>query len=156
MSGAGVGRIALVVASTALALGTGCGARSAADDRTAVVASTRTAEQEPRDTRISIETQKTGASVQVDVTGRGLRYRAGEAFERSDRWHVAASADGVPLRRLLNGPARVERRPTDGDDRLWDVTVAFSVAFAVPEGTSSIDVVVAEPGGRTANRHVGL
>jgi hypothetical protein len=100
-----------------------------------------------RPIEIVVLPKRAGGSLEVaiEVTGRG--HQEGEAFEDPDGWEIVArDFHGQELRRIMNGPGRVEREPVGNEDgSQWDVVVTHSVYFALPANVSKVAVRVAVP-----------
>ncbi|HET6612624.1 MAG TPA: hypothetical protein VFG83_11570 [Kofleriaceae bacterium] len=100
-----------------------------------------------RPVEVSVDARRVGASLYVVVTGIGRDHLAGERIEDPGAWQVTASAGGQALEAVVNGSAKIERRP-NGDplSRRWDVVVKFSVGFAMPVQAAEVAIAVAAPG----------
>ena len=98
---------------------------------------------------VAVEGKRVGSSLQVGVTGLGRARVAGGAFEDTRQWNVVATYQGQQLQRVLNGPTRVSRTPV-GDVRgsRWDVSVAFSIGFALEHHAEQVEVTVTPPESR--------
>jgi hypothetical protein len=94
--------------------------------------------------------KRVGSAVLLEIVGVGRGVSEGQDFEDPTNWEIQCSHQGRPLQRVVNGSARVERAPVGpahGDQ--WDVTVEYSVGFALPSDLASVDVDITAPG---ANR----
>jgi hypothetical protein len=70
----------------------------------------------------------------------------GAPFEDPTRWVISARDGEQELRRLVNGPIRIERQDVSaGGPERWDTVVRFSVAYQVPETTAQVLVKVTPP-----------
>ncbi len=99
-----------------------------------------------RPIELEVQGTRVGQSVRLDVTGIGRGHLEGGIFEDPSTWSVRAFADGHPLQHLVNGPVQVARDPAgraDGDQ--WDITVRFSMVFAMPEQSREVEVQIAAP-----------
>jgi hypothetical protein len=99
---------------------------------------------QPLEVKASATRQGTALRVMIDGIGRG--HGEGETFEDPTAWEISARVDGQPLKKVVNGPMRVERLPVgevDGD--AWDVTVNFSTYFELPDGADKVELHVAPP-----------
>ena len=143
-------RAAWLVAAV-LFLATACGGSSAPAEpviagpaaRPAVARAAPVARQP---VEVSIEAQKLGQSLRLDIAGVARGHGEGEAVEDPDQWRVSAESGGEALARMVNGPVRVDRQPVgDVYSNRWDVHVRFSVAFAIPENAREVRVRVEPP-----------
>jgi hypothetical protein len=91
--------------------------------------------------------KRVGSAVLLEIVGVGRGVIEGQAFEDPTNWNIRCSHGGRPLQRVVNGSARVERAPVGPaySDR-WDVTVQYSVGFALPADVGSVDVDISAPG----------
>ncbi len=95
----------------------------------------------------SVQAVRVGSAVHLEVTGTGRGHLEGGAFENPESWTVRVWIGGQELARVVNGSARVERSPVGSieQDR-WDVTVIYSVGFAMSSRAAEVEVEVAAPG----------
>lgn len=97
--------------------------------------------------------KRVGSAVLLEIVGVGRGVTEGEAFEDPTNWNIRCSAAGRELQRVVNGSARVERAPVGPvHQNRWDVTVEFSVGFALPADVASVEVDISAPG---ASRFAG-
>lgn len=101
---------------------------------------------EPEPIEISVQTTRLGGSVRVDITGVGRRRPERHAMEEPRNWMVRAMAGDQILKRMVNGSVRVARNPIGrGDTGFWDITVVFSMAFAVPLDARAMTLHILAP-----------
>jgi hypothetical protein len=103
-----------------------------------------------RPIEISVKPKRAGGSLEVSIEVIGRGHGEGEAFEDTDGWEIVArDPRGQELRRIMNGPAHLERAPVGVEDgSQWDVTVQHTVFFALPANVSNVAVRVAVPAAR--------
>jgi hypothetical protein len=74
-----------------------------------------------------------GNSVRLDIQGLGRRRPERHVMENPRNWTISARIGEDILERTVNGSVRVARHPVGHvDSGLWDITVSFTVAYAVP------------------------
>ncbi len=95
--------------------------------------------------QVQLAAKRTGNAVYLDVVGSAQRHPEGRPFEDPASWKITARSGGRVLDRVVNGPVEIERQPLDRESTRFDVVVRFSVAFAMPEDASSVDVQVTAP-----------
>ncbi len=95
--------------------------------------------------QVQLAAKRTGNAVYLDVVGTAQRHPEGRPFEDPASWRITARSGGQVLDRVVNGPVEIERQPLDRESTRFDVVVRFSVAFAIPEDASSVDVQVSAP-----------
>ena len=103
-----------------------------------------------RPIEISVKPKRAGGSLEVSIQVVGRGHGEGEAFEDTAGWEIVArDPRGQELRRIMNGPANLERLPVGVEDgSQWDVTVKHTVFFALPANVSNVAVRVAVPAAR--------
>lgn len=100
--------------------------------------------REPIQVRVVVS--RSGGSVMLRITGIGRGHEEGEPFEDPTKWSVSASAAGEELKRVLNGPVRLERIPVGhASGSQWNVFVRFSVAFKLESEARKVDVTIEPP-----------
>ena len=101
--------------------------------------------------------KRVGSAVLLEIVGVGRGVTEGQAFEDPETWTIRCSADGRQLQRVVNGSARVERAPV-GPVHLnrWDITVEYSVGFALPGDVAAVDVAISAPGASVFTGPVSL
>jgi hypothetical protein len=76
----------------------------------------------------------------------GRRRHERHAMENPRNWTIAARIGEDILDRKVNGSVRVARNPVGRvDSGLWDITVSFTVAYAVPGGAKVMIVRIQAP-----------
>lgn len=114
-------------------------------------------EVEAEPVEFDVAGKRVGSAVLLEITGLGRGVSEGQAFEDPTTWQILCSADGRRLQRVVNGSARVERAPVGpAHGNRWDVTVNYSVGFALPADVSSVDVDISAPGARAFAGPVSL
>jgi hypothetical protein len=98
----------------------------------------------PAPLEVAGHASREGNLLRVDVRATGKAHGSGESFESPTNWQVDAhSATGEELKRLVVGPARVERDPVG--NTAWDVDVNFTVYFQPPNKGTHVDVRLVPP-----------
>jgi hypothetical protein len=100
-----------------------------------------------RPIEIVVQPKRSGGSLEVAIQVIGRGHSEGEAFEDLAEWNIVVRDHrGQELRRIMNGPGRVERDPVGEEDgSQWDVRVHGTVFFALPKDVSRVAVRVAVP-----------
>lgn len=101
----------------------------------------------PEPMEFDVSGKRVGSAVLLEIVGVSRGVEGGQAFEDPGNWNIKCSHSGRELQRVVNGSARVERAPVGParGDR-WDVTVNYSVGFALPADVASVDVDITAPG----------
>jgi hypothetical protein len=98
----------------------------------------------PAPLQVAGRASREGTLLRVDVRATGKAHGPGESFEVPTNWQVDAhTAAGEELKRLVVGPARVERDPVG--TTAWDVNVDFTVYFQPPKRATHVDVRLVPP-----------
>lgn len=110
------------------------------------------AEIEPEPLEVDVQARRLGAALRLDITGTGRGRLEGEPFEAAEDWSVTVRQEGAELKRAVNGPVRVARRPAGrATGRRWDVEVSFSVNFVLASDALPLEVLVVAPRERPAS-----
>lgn len=96
---------------------------------------------------VEVVAKRTGNALYLDLVGRARRHPEGRPFEDPARWRIRARSGDQVLDRVVNGPVEIEREPIDREGDRYNVQVRFSVAFAMPEDASTVEIQVAAPFG---------
>lgn len=105
----------------------------------------------------SVAGTRLGSAVVLEITGVGRGQLEGQAFEDPDSWLISCSVDGRRLQRVVNGSARLERLPVGPPSaNRWDVTVKYTVGFALPRAVAGVEVDVVAPGAGRFEGQVAL
>lgn len=95
----------------------------------------------------AVSGKRVGSAVLLEIVGVGRGVIEGQAFEDPETWDIRCSVDGRELQRVVNGSARVERAPVGpARHNRWDITVEYSVGFALPADVATVNVAVSAPG----------
>jgi hypothetical protein len=104
-----------------------------------------------------VDGNRVGSAVVLQITGVGRGLLEGEPFENPDNWSISCSVAGRPLQRVVNGSARLERLPVGPPSaNRWDVTVQYTVGFALPGSVPDVKVDIAAPGAQRFEGQVAL
>jgi hypothetical protein len=104
------------------------------------------AAEPPEPVAIQVQGVRVGDSVRLDITGVGRRRFERHAMENPRNWTIVARIGEHILERTVNGSVRVSRHPVGRvDSGLWDITVVFDVAYAVPGKAKTMTVRIQAP-----------
>jgi hypothetical protein len=95
---------------------------------------------------VQVQATRVGNSVRLDITGVGRRRPERHAMEYPRNWTILVKVGEEILERTVNGSVRVARHPVGRvDSGLWDITVMFTVAYAVPGPAKAMIVRIQAP-----------
>lgn len=104
-----------------------------------------------------VDGTRVGSAVHLEITGTGRGHLEGEQFEDPESWTIRCWTAGEELPRVVNGSARIERAPVGPiAQNRWDVTVMYSVGFALPDVVPQVEVQIKAPGARMFRDRVAL
>lgn len=104
-----------------------------------------------------VSANRVGSAVVLNIVGVGRAQLEGQPFENPATWSIECRANGHPLQRVVNGSARVERIPVGPvSANRWDVSVRYTVGFAVPARVTRLAVDIDAPGARPYNQQIPL
>ncbi len=105
----------------------------------------------------SVSATRVGSAVRLAIVGDARGHTEDGPFEKPDSWNIRCWLGTKELRRVVNGSAKVRRRPVGAmDQQRWDVTVNYSVAFEVPASAAKIRVKIEGPDAVPFNQQVAI
>ena len=93
-----------------------------------------------------VRVTRVGSAVRLDVEAYARNAPQGAAFEDPEQWRISARQDGQPLKRLVNGSAKIERRERE-EPGTWDTIVRFNLVYQVDETGPRLALELVPPGG---------
>lgn len=104
-----------------------------------------------------VSANRVGSAVVLNIVGVGRGQLEGQPFENPATWSITCRANGRSLQRVVNGSARVERVPVGPvSANRWDVSVRYTVGFAIPAGATRLAVDIDAPGAQPFNEQIPL
>lgn len=98
--------------------------------------------------QVRVLPRRTGGALELAIQVEARGHAENEPFEDASAWTVEVLDErGGRLRRLMNGPRRIDREPVGREDgSQWDVTVRHSIFFELPKVVPKVKVRLVVPG----------